>query len=508
MRDATNVPLPSDDVHALARGAGIALPGQVLGRILIFVCHVILARLLGSQAFGLYAIGWTILKVAGMVAVLGMPIGVVRLGAQEWKRDAPRFRGVVLQALGSALAAGMLLGLALHLAAPWLAERVFHNPGLTQVMRLFAPAIALSAGLEVASSATRITRKVEFAILARDILQPGLYVAFAVCALLLGTGLAGVIVSAVASYALSLIVVLVFLASLFPELTAVRAGVAAVLGEMLGPSVVYTLAAIFLAVMMWVDRLIVGAFRPAAEVGVYQAVSQASTLFSVILGALALIFGPMVARLHVEQDRSRLLELYRVTTKWTLAISLPILLVVVLAPDDIVRLLYGADYSDGAWPLLVLTVGQVLNAASGPTAVFLNMTGNHRMLMHIAGLGLLANCVFGVLLVPGLGILGAALSTAASLAGYSLACLLAVRWTLAAWPYDQRMLKLSGVTLATAAVLALVMQALPLEGTPRLAVLSTSSVLVFAAIAMSLRLDDEDRAFLALLRSMLIGRAR
>ena len=67
-----------DDVRVLARGTGIAVPGQVLGRLLTFLGLAALARMLGPATFGHYAVGWTVLKVGALVAALGLPIGGYR----------------------------------------------------------------------------------------------------------------------------------------------------------------------------------------------------------------------------------------------------------------------------------------------------------------------------------------------------------------------------------------------------------------------------------------------
>jgi len=84
------------DIRVLAKGTGIALPGQVIGRVLTFGGHVLLARLLGPEVFGLYALGWTLLKVGTLAAAFGLPVGVVRLGSIEWRKNLARFCGVLV----------------------------------------------------------------------------------------------------------------------------------------------------------------------------------------------------------------------------------------------------------------------------------------------------------------------------------------------------------------------------------------------------------------------------
>ncbi len=62
------------DIRALASGAGIGLAGKILGRLLFIVGQVILARLLGTTVFGLYALGETIFRIAGVISPLGLNV--------------------------------------------------------------------------------------------------------------------------------------------------------------------------------------------------------------------------------------------------------------------------------------------------------------------------------------------------------------------------------------------------------------------------------------------------
>jgi O-antigen/teichoic acid export membrane protein len=494
-----------EDIQILARGTGIAVPGQILGRVLTFVGLVALARLLGPAAFGLYAIGWTVLRTGTLVAAMGLPAGVVRLGSLERGRNPAGFRGVVLQSLGSALALGTLLGIALYLLAPWLATRLFNDPGLTLVLRLFAPCLALAAGLQVAASATRVTRRVQFSIFATEVLQPGLYVVLSVSLLLLGAGLPEVILAAVLSYAVAFVAAVWMLFRLFPELRQVGSGVESVLGRLFRLSIPISLAVTFATVIFWVDRLIIGIFEPAAEVGVYQAASQAASLFAVILGSVSVVFGPMVAHLSTETDRGRMLELFRVSTKWTLYVSLPVLMVVWFAPRGVLNVLYGPAYVPGATALILLTVGQTINAGTGPTGPFLNMTGHHLVWLRLSGLALLTNVILCLLLVPRWGMEGAAASTGLSLTVLSLTSLAVVRRILGAWPYDRRFLKLGAAVLAMAVYLALVEAFAPLAGWAHIFLMAAGALIVFIAVTLALGLDEEDRAFLAIFRRRVAG---
>ena len=96
----------NSDIAKLAAGASITLVGRIIGRGTHILGQIALARFLGPATFGLYALGWTILRIAGLVAPLGLEHGVIRYGSRNWRTDPSGFRGVLLQSLGLACGDG------------------------------------------------------------------------------------------------------------------------------------------------------------------------------------------------------------------------------------------------------------------------------------------------------------------------------------------------------------------------------------------------------------------
>lgn len=77
--------------------------------------------------------------------------------------------------------------------------------------------------------------------------------------------------------------------------------------------------------------------------------------------------------------------------------------------------LFGASFQMGATALVILALGQFVNAAAGPSGNVLIMTGQERIAVRGVAAGLLANIVLAVALVPPLGVTGGAIAFASSL---------------------------------------------------------------------------------------------
>jgi O-antigen/teichoic acid export membrane protein len=77
--------------------------------------------------------------------------------------------------------------------------------------------------------------------------------------------------------------------------------------------------------------------------------------------------------------------------------------------------LFGHSFQTGATALSILALGQLINAAAGPSGNVLVMAGHERVAVRVVAAGLLANVAIAAVLVPPLGVTGGAIAFASSL---------------------------------------------------------------------------------------------
>lgn len=491
-----------DDIRRLGRGASIALLGRIGGRGLHLVGQVMLARLLGPAEFGLFALGWTLVHMGSAIAHLGLDQGVVRYGAEFWQKDDDRFRAVLRQSLGLTALFGVTVALILFVTASWLAVDVFQKPDLETVFRWFALALGFATILQVSAAATRVSQRMQFSVLAEDVAPPAVLLLVAgILVGLAGLGLTGATLAAVAGFVAGTGLVFLFLRRLYGWTPRAARFASFPTKELLRFSLLAWLAGIFTMLTLRVDRLLVGYFLPASEVGVYQAASQAAMLSAIILTGFNAIFAPMIARLYHSGELERLSELFKVSTKWGLYVSLPLFLVLTVAPDELMKAVFGEAYAEGAVPMLIMAGAQLFNAATGAVGFMLIMTGHPRRWMVLSAGSLLLNVVFGLVLIPRLGIVGAAIAVGCAVVLLYGGGLVEVRRLLGFWPYDTRYVKGVLTALITFAVLFIVKDMLAAwERVFLLTVLVSISAICFAVGLVILGVDEEDRALLRMLR--------
>ena len=77
--------------------------------------------------------------------------------------------------------------------------------------------------------------------------------------------------------------------------------------------------------------------RTATTLDAYSAAARVSQVLLLFLTSLSLVFSPFVADLHARGERERLDELFKRSTRWALAATLPLLIVLFVAADDVLE---------------------------------------------------------------------------------------------------------------------------------------------------------------------------
>ncbi len=494
--------MPLGGVKRLAAGTGIALSGRFLGRGLRLLVDIVLARILGPKQFGLYAIGWTVTRIVTLISPLGLNSGVIRFGSRYWKEDDAGFKGVILQSLITAALSSIVLGALCFGSATWLSHAVFKKPELVPVLRWFALSFPLVALLTVAAASTRISQRMKFSVLAEDISQPAVEL-FLVIVLVgvLRAGLVGAMFACLGSFIFAFILSIRYLFRLFPCLTVSDLPAQFPGRALLAFSLPASLTGVLGVMGLWVNRLFVGFYCNAAQVGIYQAASYIPVSVAIVVGAVGAIFSPMAADLSHRRQIAIIQELYRVGTKWTLYAAIPPILIMCFAPRELLVVLFGASYAVGAHALIIMAIGQLLNAGSGCVAMLLVMSGHQKITSALFAAMFTLNLILSAVFIPRWGIVGAAWATICTGIGLWIPALLIAWRRLKIQPYDQRFLKLLLATL-----LAFFAMLIPIPLTSdlgRLSVVTTFAVGVFWGTLLIVGLDPEDREFTGRVRTRL-----
>jgi O-antigen/teichoic acid export membrane protein len=221
-------------------------------------------------------------------------------------------------------------------------------------------------------------------------------------------------------------------------------------------------AALLSQAIFWTDFFVVAAVGNVSkqQLGVYAAsvrVSQALVLFLI---AVNYMFSPFVADLHERGERAKLDSLYKALTRWMLAGTIPILLLLLVVPGPVL-LVFGGGFESGTTALRILLVGQLINVAVGSVGFILIMVGRTGWDLAVYAGSFVLDVVVALILCPHLGTTGAAIAQAVTLAVSNGVRLYLVWRFVHIQPFNKYYFRLAipaGVTLAAMVATHLVLR--------------------------------------------------
>lgn len=317
-----------------------------LARIAVqIVAQLILVRLLGPEAFGVYAVGAITLGLAAFLVDMG--VGPALVQKQELS-DADIRYAFTLQ-----LMIGISISVLLFSFSPWIA-RVLNQPDSTPILRVLSVVCLISAASSVSQNILR--RRLDFKSLHLG----------QVSSFVFGYFLCGVVL-AFMDYGVWAIVASVVMQNFFFAVWVVRVSAHPKSLMFVHPEGAQSILrfgtkAFLTNLLNWaisnIDRLVVARFFPGHGLGIY------NTTYNLILaptgqvlGVLQSILFPASAR--SQADRKKLLAVCRAGLSVGSIVIVPVFTAISVMASEIVSILYGEAWSSAAPVLSAISVAMI-----------------------------------------------------------------------------------------------------------------------------------------------------
>ena len=173
------------------------------------------------------------------------------------------------------------------------------------------------------------------------------------------------------------------------------------------------LSAISFFLMQSTDVIFISAYDTFDSVAYYSIAVKLASVTALALISVNIVIAPKIATIYNDKNFYELKSILKKATRINVVISLPII-IVLLCFSEYILSTFGINYVLAKSALWVLLIAQFFNSVTGPSALYLNMTGRQKKLNVILLISLLINIVLNIILVPAYGMLGAAISTTAS----------------------------------------------------------------------------------------------
>ncbi|VEP16851.1 Membrane protein involved in the export of O-antigen and teichoic acid [Hyella patelloides LEGE 07179] len=413
--------------NKLVKGAGFSFAGQIISTGFKYLTQVILAWILGSEVFGLYTLGMIVYQLGELFSRMGLETGVVRyVSIYLNAEDKVRLKGLLWQGIILPFLSGIVFGITLFLTSDLIAQGIFGKPELTPALKIVAIALPFGASVTVGIFATTGFEIAKYKVYVWELLLPFTNLLIAVSFCTVGWGLWGATVAWLIAVIVSLAATIYFTWSIFPAVFSSKIQPVFESKQLLAFSLPLSFGSFLWLVMLWTDALMLGYFRPAAEVGIYRAASQTALLMTLFTRSLVTIFTPMIAKLYSKGEFEQLGTIFRTASRWSFSLTLPLFLIVVVTGKDILGV-FGTEFTIGWLPLIILAGGQLARAGPGGFAMHMLAMSGHQYLKLFGDLLLaITNIGLNILMIPRWGMMGAAVATGISILGINLLRILQV----------------------------------------------------------------------------------
>ena len=404
-----------ETLKKIVRGASIVFLGTIVGMLLGFGSRLIVVRYITQSEYGIFALAVVFVGIFSTVATLGLAQGATRYIAYfRGKNELSKIKGVVFSSLGFPLIASILLSLVLFFASDILSTRVFDEPELSTPLKIFSAAIPFSVLTGMLITIYRGFDRVDVKVYFQDILHGALFPLLLGGVILLGLAFLGVLYASLAATVITFIAFAIYTIRK-PPLPMKGGESASPMGkELLLFSLPLLASSMLGIILLWTDTIMLGYFKTASDVGLYNGALPLARLIPIPLTSMAFIYVPVVSQLYSRGLMNEMKRSYQVLTKWIFVLSFPLFLLLLLFPITTLSFLFGYQYAEAAQALRILSLGLMVHTFLGANGMALLVMGNTRLLMWASLLGAALNVVLNATLIPPLGITGAAIASMVS----------------------------------------------------------------------------------------------
>lgn len=349
--DKVEVPLKT-----VVKGATIFLIGMVFSKFFNYFFRVVAARL-GTESYGIITLSISFVSVLAVLATLGLGNGVLMyVPFYHSKGDDKKVRGVISFSMKVSLAGGLIIGFFLFIFSGLISKTFFPNvnqqvfPGILKVVAVSLP---LTAMLFILFACFESFRFLKYEIYVKNIFDGAFKLALAFVVVYVGFGVLGVMFVYLASVLGSVVLSFYYLNKFFNA----HGGKEYVNRELLHYSLPLVLSGLCIILISSVDSWVIGFFRNASEVGIYNAALPTAQILLFLPSIILILFLPVLAELYAKDDKSSFRVVYKSATKWVFLVNLPIAVLFIMFSKDIMGILFGKDYVLAALPFMILSAG-------------------------------------------------------------------------------------------------------------------------------------------------------
>jgi len=410
-------------------GSSWALLARMVAAGMALAINIVVAQFYGAEVIGILAILTSFLMLATMFTLCGTGMSILRLIPEHIIKYSPTsaFR-VYRKAQYIVICISFVTGIIYFFFSDFIAENIFSKQHLSFYFKISSVFIVFNSIMILNTQAARGLKLMKYFALMQFLPQTSNLILLILMGLFLldkDVPIYAFLLSSVITGIIGWIMMkLAFKRRMQSEDIVKNMSTRVILSTSLPMFMTITMNFI----LGQIGVIILGMFRSDAEVGYFSIAVKLATLTSFILAAINSIAAPKFSELFHSGKMDELFYIAKKSAKLIFWSTSPLLFLLVVLGKPILGLLFGNEFSIAYIALLFIAVGQFVNSISGSTDFFMNMTGHQIILRNIMLAAAILNVTLNFILIPSLGMNGAAIASMVSMSFWNITTLLFIRY--------------------------------------------------------------------------------
>jgi O-antigen/teichoic acid export membrane protein len=168
-------------------------------------------------------------------------------------------------------------------------------------------------------------------------------------------------------------------------------------------------------IFIYADTILIGYFMTEADIGIYRVTFQLASIASFMAIVFHTVLYPRISKWHAENNIMMIEKALTRSFTYSLFLAIPIIAGGILLSDKLLYYLYGASFESGAPVLVILLFVQLANIFLYLQTMCLVAMDRPRTSFYITAISAVLNILLNIVLIPSMGILGAAIASLATM---------------------------------------------------------------------------------------------
>ncbi len=416
MLEETNKKLLNKSLKGIVKSSVIIFFILLASNIVTYIYRLIIARYYGPEGYGLFSLAVMVVGIFTAIFSLGLTDGLSRfIPLYNGEKKSSKVKYLINYSLKILIITGLTGGIIMFFSSELIANKIFHENNLTDILKLFSLLVPITLLINIFVVSLVSFEKVVLQSFIYNLVPNISRVILITTFIILGFNFWAIF----HSYFWSLFVLLL-LSFIFYKRTIKfdskdnlnYNGRKLVRSEMFNYSMPLILFALVIKTNTWIDSFAIGYFLNATEVGFYNSALPIATLLLLTPQIFLQLFVPLINKEFAKKNNHLIKQMGQQVGKWIYAVNLPIFILFFIFPEAIINILFGSEYIVAANSLRILSFGAFIYTLASSSEKLVLMAGKSRITLLNIVITSVIGIILNILLVPRLGIDGAAISTA------------------------------------------------------------------------------------------------